>query len=346
MKILFRVDGNSQVGLGHLYRSITIANTFCRSYGVKKSEAIFLSKNNKILGRVCEQNNFSVYDKRSDISEENSVLSAIEKTKGDIIIIDKLYSYTAGFVKELKKNIKVFMLHNLCEGGFYSDIFVLPAAHIEDDILNDSRWNNGVVNFYEGREYVVVNERIKNLDLGKRKRSKNSKFTIVISTGGADPEGVLFHILEWLSGFREDGLEVVVLIGESFAHRGRLAQIKRSLPDNFRLVPYDPAEWLNADLAVCTFGITTYDLMYLGVPSLCIGHIPSSAKRSAILQERFQATVNLGYFSDVTKDKFLSCLGHYMDNQRDRLLLGERSRSIIDGGGAERIAKLIHQLIS
>lgn len=345
MRILFRLDGNAKVGLGHLHRSIAIANALQKLSATKNPEIYFLSERDVLLEKVCAENNYPVHEKHEDVSEEHFILDAIEKIGGDVIFLDKIYAYTPEFIQSLKQRLKVLMFHNVCEGGFSADTFVLPAAHIESAILEDERWKNSEIHFYQGPEYIVLNEKVKKNSSNTLKiKAWSEKINIVVSTGGSDPEGVLFYLLEWMDGFQRSDVSVTFLIGEAFAHQEKLSKLKLQLPPHLKVVPYDFMQWLEADLAISTFGVTTYELMHLGIPVLCIGHALQNAKRSHILAQRYQATVDLGYFKDVQKEVFLTQLNYYTDNYNQRQLLRQRARGLVDGKGAERVAQLVYEL--
>ena len=53
VKILFRCDAGavSEIGSGHLIRSITIAKILIKKYKIKKDEILFLIKQKKIFHR-------------------------------------------------------------------------------------------------------------------------------------------------------------------------------------------------------------------------------------------------------------------------------------------------------
>lgn len=345
MKILIRLDGNSEVGLGHLFRGVAVANELRAQFTSSRPEICFLSKKDPILTKVCAENNYPVYEKHADVSEEHFILDAVEKNGGDVIFLDKIYAYTPEFIRSLKRRLKVLMFHNVCEGGFYADAFVLPAAHIESAVLEDERWKNGEVHFYQGPEYIVLSEKVKKNSPNTLKvKDSSEKINIVVSTGGSDPEGVLFYLLEWMNDFQRSDVSVTFLIGEAFAHQEKLSKLKSQFSPHLKVIPYDFMQWLEADLAISTFGVTTYELMYLGLPVLCVGHALQNAKRSGILAQRYQATIDLGYFKDIQKETFLAQVNYYADNHNQRQLLCQRAHGLVDGKGAERVAQLVYEL--
>lgn len=338
MKVLFRVDGNGSSGLGHLFRCITIANEVRAQNPT--SQIYFLSQNSPSVEKYCLANHFFLEKKPDGISEDAFLKDSVSKLNGAVLVIDTPYIYAAEFIQNLRQQIKILMMHFISEGCFHANVFVLPAAHMEEDIIHDARWKNGAVRFFEGKDFIVINEKIKNLG-STRTSASRGKFQIVVSTGGSDPEGIVLKLAQMLGGFREKEVHVTILEGEAFAYQKELNLFKTTLPINIEVLPYDASHWLHADLAICTFGITTYELMFLGIPTICIGHIPISAKRSAILAERYRATVDAGYYKNLSSNGFLSLVNNCIDSHTDREMLGQRARLVIDGQGAHRVSSII-----
>ena len=340
MKILIRLDGNSETGLGHLIRGITIANTIKSLYN--NIEIIFFIQDDEISKDLLEYNNYQYFLKKQNSSEEDFITKIINEINANILIIDKLYPYAPEFIQKIKRKIPILMLHNLCAGAFYTNIFILPSGHTEQSIIDDKRWKNGIVKFYDGIKYVVINESIKKVK--QIRICKNlKKLKIVISTGGSDPKGVLITLLNWMREIRTDNLEIIILVGRAFLHKEKLKKIQQSLVPNFKFVPYCSEELINANIAISTFGITTYELLYLGIPTISIGHTINNAIGSRNLQKRYEAIIDLGLIDNLTEESFLFSLYDLINNENKRRRLKEISLKLIDGNGARRIADLLYK---
>ena len=336
--ILFRLDANKRVGLGHLFRSINIAKTFRKLYKQKNDKIIFISSNDEICIKHLKENNFEYFLKKDDFSEEIFLENAIEIFKPHTLFIDKIYPYTANFIKKLKQKTKIILFHNICEGRFEADIFILPSLHTEQKILNDKQWEK--TKFFHGKDFICINEKIKIL---KKQPiiNKKSFFKLVITTGGSDPKAVLITLLEYLKDFQFKNLEVIVLVGISFVHEEKLKKIKSNLPDFFKIIPYNAKEFLNADLVISTFGVSTYELLFLNLAIISVAHAELNQKGSKILSEKLNCIIDLGLIDDLSKDKLQKTLKFYLENKQERELLKTKTLNILDGNGEKRIAKII-----
>ena len=95
--ILCRADGNSKVGLGHLYRMLAIAAFYKDSY-----ELVFLTKECSTSEVIPKDFSLSFIPKGISILEEPQWISN-NFSSSDYIIIADGYQFTTNFQKEIKK---------------------------------------------------------------------------------------------------------------------------------------------------------------------------------------------------------------------------------------------------
>jgi UDP-2,4-diacetamido-2,4,6-trideoxy-beta-L-altropyranose hydrolase len=338
VRVLIRLDANAEIGMGHLVRSIAIAEKLRALY--EDSNIIFLTGNDTLSINELTKHKFDFFLKVEE-SEESFIERAVHSFDAQVIFIDKLYPYKKEFIIKLKNRIKVIMFHNICEGGYFSDSFILPAPHVSNEIINDIKWKNGIVKFYEGFKYIVLNPDILKLN---RKSTENKIFKIVITTGGSDPAGVMLKILKWINDFSNDyDIEILALIGAEFKDKENLNKIKNKLNRKITIKSFDVNEFISADLVISVFGVTVYELMFLGLPVITIGHCSKNALGSRGLARKYSATIDLGDINSFKKDFFfkkVSCL--LIDSERLRQI-SRRAGMLIDGKGSLRVAQIIYQ---
>jgi len=333
--ILFRAEASREIGLGHLIRSISIANKIRKEYTDVNIK--FLSGNFDISINIIKENGFEVFFQEAQ-SEEDFIINAIINSNAHTLFIDKLYNYSANFIIKLKELVKVVMFHNYCDGANFTNAYIFPSAHTDPLLISDLRWSNNITNLYYGFDYVVLNEKIVNIK--KERNYKKKSATIVITTGGSDPKGVLIKVLRWINQIDILGVNVLALVGESFVHTKTLESLKKKLNKNIIVTPYDVSYLEVADMAISTFGVSTYELVYLGLPILSIGHCKKNAESSRILSEKCSQLIDLGNIDDLTKEKFRQGLYQVMD----RIKTNQVSGCLIDGKGVSRVAEIIYNI--
>ena len=333
------MDAGPDVGLGHLNRSIAIARKLKKNYS--EIDICFLTNENQFSTDLLSQNGFQ-YILQEKKSEETSITDAVKNIHTDVLFIDKLFPYRPAFIREIRKHARVCMFHNLCDGAFECNHFILPASHVNDKVLQDKRWTTGKVKLFEGSPYIVLNDKI--LTLKQKSNINTHPMHIVLTTGGSDPKGVMIQLLEYLVDFEIKNIKITALIGETFSHIDEVENLRGNFCHNISIIPFNYTDFANADLAVNTFGVSTYELIYLGIPALSIGHIKQNARGSYLLAKKYGFTQDLGLFDDLTQREFLSTLNTVITDPTNLEKMQEKSRGFIDGFGAKRVAKLIHSL--
>lgn len=342
MKILLRFDATEQIGSGHLFRCLSISNEIrkCNS----NVELYSLGQLNDSAIRNLKEENIHIFNYDKYESEEKNIINCLsDKLCPDVILIDKIYFYTQEFILSVKKKTKVVLLHNICPGATMADAFILPSEHHPSDVINELSKNLGNRFFY-GANYIVLNSRIISL----KKDLKNIHNQLVISTGGADPNNVMGKIFELLNHKKSASLleriKVIGLIGHSF-NKSKIDDLLLLCNENIELKHFNEKYLLTANAIICTFGITTYELIYLNKVVLSVGHQKSNAIGSNILAKK-GLIYDLGEFVDIDIDNFLSGLSNVFYNEVFRAKLLSNGNGFIDGNGSLRIAMVIMNLIN
>ena len=338
MKILFRVDAYSGVGLGHIVRSIAIAVRI--KHEVSNVDILFFGMYNKVaIGMI---RGHSIDYRNTEISDEELEIEfAVKKHNPDVLFIDKLFNYSASLVERLKLKTRVVMFHNLCDGQYNVDDFILPSAHTSFEVIENPLWGKNDVNFYHGAKYIPINRNIREI-----RKSRNNKISpekaknVVITSGGSDPKGVLIKILSWLIELEIWDVNITALVGASFVHSDKLEVLKSKLPSNINIEPFDYKCFIDADVAISTFGVTTYELIYLGIPTLSVGHAMTNAIAADRLAQQHGVISSLGFIDDITPNKFIN--GFYsLINKKYAPSDFEKLTSFVDGEGVARIVQII-----
>jgi spore coat polysaccharide biosynthesis predicted glycosyltransferase SpsG len=336
MKILFRVDGYPEVGLGHIIRSIAIAKEIATK---GPHEISFAGKFSNELLTILKKDRFRSYEPKENEKEVRFLIRIIQDLKPERVFIDNLFPYTPEEIQSIRKETTLILFHNLCEGRFFADSFILPSAHHPNEIINDPGWNSSPVCFYHGFKYIPINEEVKSIRKRVDPNSKNNR--VIITTGGSDPRGVMIHILKWLRGNSMNDIKFIALIGESFILKKELEELKPQLPQNVDFLAFDYNQFSEADLVISTFGVTSYELLYLGIPFISIAHAESNARGSKILSKRLPIIKDLGLIDYVTRKQLLENLSEMLKDPYLKPKFHKMSKELIDGLGTKRISEII-----
>jgi len=335
LKIIFRCDASKDIGLGHLIRCLAIAD--CMD---TKNEITFALNKNNIADELIAENYESINQKK-DESELDFLLRVKEQIDPDVIVIDKKYNYKKkDFFKLKESKINVVLIDVLCEGLELADEIIIPGAFIDDNIFPKYLSSVRIKSIKKGPKYIIVNKNLPSkvdLDTKKFKHDKN----IIITVGGTDPSGVLFSILSFLSDLE---LDVSLLVGDHFKHKDKLIKLDKMNPC-IHIVPFNLAKLVKADIAICTFGVTLYELLYLGIPTICISHNEENALSSSKLVSKYPYFIDMGHIDHINKSNFVKFLKRLIKDEDYYNNIALNSFELIDGNGAKRIAALITNII-
>ncbi len=280
-RVILKFKASSEIGLGHLSRMMTLASFLKEAH----IDVICAINNDRYAAeRLKEEGLKFIVNKLK--TDEEFLDFLMKKFSPNIILIDEKYEYKKEDIKRWKEKCKLVVLDFIGKDYELCNKIIMPNAHFEPEKYKN--FNNIVW----GWDWVLINKEV--IKLKPREKLPKNIENIVVTTGGSDPEGVLFHIIDWLEGCKQN---VFLLVGEAFRYKEKIENI--ILPNNFKILPYNPSYLLKGDIAITTFGVTVYELIYLNIPTICIAHTRENAAGSKILQDKFDAIRNIGYFKDI-----------------------------------------------
>lgn len=330
-RVIIRADGGGNIGFGHITRMLSLARLLCDTYGIR---CTFYSNPYTGLEKIISREGFACVVNEGLTEEE-----FLEKAAGAAVaVVDRLYPYSAQFIRKLSGTAKVILVQNECPGMFDADVAFFPSAHLSDDIIADVRWQQGKATFLYGPDYVLLSDAVVGR-LGARDDSTTAGH-MAITTGASDPEGMLLRFIEWLDDADLD-IPIKALVGFDFVHRAQLEKMRLRNADKISVVPFNHDDLVTARLVVAAFGVTAYEVMYAGIPLITVGHAERNAVASSRIRERYGCTVDLGLFADLKKQKFLEEVTSLWESEERRCAMRERQLRLLDGKGLLRLGEIV-----
>ena len=251
LKIIIRTDGYNKIGLGHIYRTIALANR------LNMHDILFISKEEHKLGiKLIKLHNFNL----KQIKDEKDLCEVISAFKPEIFINDILDTRKE-YIEELKKrNLFVVNFEDLGEGSNKADL--LFNALYEEKKLNG--------NCYWGKDYYILREQFLQKGTKEIKREINN---ILITYGGTDPNNYTKKILDILSELEMKNLRINVILGLGYKDPENLEShvkefnmdilIKKNVNNIYKYM-------YEADIAFTSAGRTVYELASIGTPTIVL----------------------------------------------------------------------------
>jgi len=318
LKILIRVDGNSKIGVGHIFRTLNLAT----SLSEEGHKITFLTKN--LIAKKIIQKNFICKLLSSKLIQQKKTISSINC---DVVIIDKK--------EELSSLIKQFQK---ISNSLYAIDYVGKNRNLINKGINILYPKSGVKHkAHSGLKYAILNKNFK-----KIKTIKKQVKSILVLQGGADSYCLIPQIIESLN-YMDNDFKITVVVGPSFKCWKKLEKSKKNSKHFITIlhnVKNMSSEMLKHDLAITAAGMTLLELSKTGIPSIVVCG-EKLEEETAILMEKKGFGINLGFSKNISKDNLINKTQSLIDNYSLRKKMNNMGPKLIDGKGSSRVSKLI-----
>ncbi len=336
--IIYRVDGGTHIGMGHIYRGGILANC------LKEYNILFLVKEDETGQKKLESRHHKVY--RISPSSEKAELEDIEaiasNQKPCLVIVDILNT-SKYYMEGIKKcGKKVLTFENLGDGARYSDIVINAVLEGPE---SSSRFVDGT-RYYTGAAYKVFNEHFeKHLDTRPVKQANN--LNVLISFGGSDPDLFTLKAAKALVPFKNN-LNLKIVLGPAFSGEKELQKGLKELNLTYKIKKdvENMAELMRwADIAIIAGGGSSlYELARMGTP----GVVMSKVEHQVINAKRFAklgTVIDLGYGNECGNEVIKSAVERLVSDHKLRQAMSEKGRQLVDGQGRKRVLEIIEGVL-
>jgi spore coat polysaccharide biosynthesis protein SpsF len=170
----------------------------------------------------------------------------------------------------------------------------------------------------------------------------NAKCSLLIAMGGSDPAGLTLKAVRAVDRLDED-FESVIIVGAGFCHRQSLEDLLGQTRRRFTVredVSEMSAAMALADLAVCSFGMTSYELAAMEVPAVCVCLTEDHAQSASALVAA-GIGISVGVDDQDTETRLVAAVEGLLVDKNARAQMSARARELVDGRGARRIAEMM-----
>ena len=323
--ILFKVIGSPQMGMGHVYRSLSLSNVLG-----KEVRILFHINDNPIVTNLLKEQGVSYF-----VNEPIEELVLEEKI--DLLLFDQLSSDN-GLFKSLKskhQSLKIIAIDYFD----YDNIFVDIIINLFNQNLKKTKPEKDSVQYYEGMNYAIIRNEFDKYITQNRKISPKVK-NILVTFGGADHSKNTIKIIELLKTTKIHEFNIDVILGPLWASNSL-----KDLPSNIHLhhsISNMASYMVKADLAFCGSGTTMMELLSIGTPTVVI---PQNS-----LEERFALNAEKKGVIKVIKNDILQTkdvsISDILISTEKRKILSKKGKILIDGKGRERICNIIKRILT
>lgn len=321
-KVAFYVNGNNEIGLGHIYRVLELADEFYCKPDIYYNKSI---TNRSLFGETKHN--------LIPIDSESQLLEKVKRNSYSIFINDILstsYSYMSNLKLALtKQNARIINIEDDGEGAFLANLVI-------NALYNHSANENEAV----GEKYYIAP---KIFLFYPKTRINKVVDKIFICFGGADPQNYTDEVLDIVTKNKYKKFLFTVVLGRAKANVRQIFE-KYAEFDNIRIV-YDvvnmPELMTEHDIAITSRGRTAFELGLLGIPTISIAQNEREMRHSFISpQNGFEY---LGFRPSLsTIERVLDT--YIQMSQEGRQLIQEKLISHDLRSGRNRVMHLIRSL--
>lgn len=350
--LAFRVDASSRIGVGHVFRSRSIAaagkerglsSSFIAAEMPVQLEQLLLAEGHRVTriashrGAISEEEPWGVSQQRRDAS---LMIEALEGARPSVVVVDH-FSLAAPWHESVSPVTGALVcLDELGDRDDACDILVDPSP--SGPRAKPRRWLRDRIEL-RGPAYAPLHPLFSKVrSRGLRRRTEVRR--ILINFGGATNVGLIDAVLDLVLNCTGDDVRVDVAAGIADLARG----VYSRHPERVVIHDFSPriAELMaDADLMIGAGGSSLWERCALALPSVTVATAPNQVSASAALG-RLGATVFAGeIFPHSEKNELaLKALGSSLDalcsSSAALERMSKRAAAVTDGAGAGRILRL------
>lgn len=322
MKVAFRVDGNKQLGLGHVKRCMIIAENLRE----KNIPCIFITRF-KSIKEILQSENFETV-LISPKNESEKIKKILKTHQCTTLVIDSKRRSIGKLLKSIHKQTKIVLIDNTNFIQFV-DLIVIPSAK------NPKK--QYPPNSLVGIEYILHG-------IGEIPKSfirKND--SILLTMGGSDKFNITEKIVKSFSKSKKD-FRLILILGKYYNSEKNILKIIDG-DKRFHIIKNPPSlvELMKkSKICISTFGITAYESAICQLPLLVISHNHENHLSSKLL-EKYGWFSYLGKFDQIKYEHLPNLVLDLLYN-KTKLKQMRQACSQIDGFGPSRLADQIINL--
>jgi len=320
--------------MGHLSRCIQLAQKLDQ-YGVTSH---FLVKNNNIASEYVQNSGFQLTALPTSSNDKKELVTIIrlhKKINFNCIFIDLRKTKSVSFFHTINKICKSVVIDNIHKNSFNADLIIWAWSDLKNTKSIPPALSKKIM---IGPNYIILRN-------SEKKESIKRSNSILVSMGGSDKGGFTLKIIDTFKKTKKN-FHMDIVLGMFFKDLKKVVD-KVGKDKRFTIIQNND-ELLSimrrSKVGIFTFGITTYEALFAGLPSIVISHSKQNDIYARLLSSK-GAIRYLGYYKNVNFENIPYLTFQLLKNSQLCKNYSSRAKSLVDGEGSERVARRIVELI-
>ena len=356
MKVAVRADSGTEIGVGHIMRSLSLIDQLADQFAA--IDVLFICRSHSAhLAKMIEERGYSVkllkvnrqllmsealhlhkrwVGETLSVDAQQTADAILERwgTPADWIILDH-YGIDLEWEEKIAKYVKrIMVIDDLADRRHHCDL-LLDQTYGEPKDRYDELIPIGAKALIGARYALLRKEFDFNIEEIRKDRSARNPKNLLISLGGGDPENFTGQVLDAIHGWRACFGKITVVLGHANPNYQFLRRKAYSLNVEILQGVDNIAEIiLSHDLAIGASGISTWERCALGMPTVAI----QTADNQKVLLSRLNKTAAISKLDPpIDRVSLESCLRPFLDVRENYIDAINKCFEICDSKGAHRV---------
>lgn len=330
MYMAIRADGSHTIGLGHLYRSSIVAEE-----ALKHGHAVTVVTQTPEAAREIMSAGVNI-EPLPDEGELAAMTEWIAATDADVVVTDSNKINTTYQRQLSDTDAIVAVIVDDSRHQIHADIVFNGNLYAENLTYE---WSGTEPEWCLGTEYLLLREPFRTY-AAETQPFPETVSDVLVTMGGVDKENRTPTVLSALDTLEYD---ITAIIGPGFRNSKKIRDTASNLDCQVNVCedpPNLPELFLNSDLAVCTLGTTTYELLATQTPIVGIPDNETpidealNAANAAIIVDRYPSV-----------DEIEQAVEQVASEKKLRRSLWRAGKSVISGSGPQNVVEVVERMV-
>ena len=270
------------------------------------------------------------------LADAEATIALAQQQTAAWVVVDG-YHFDAAYQRQIKQvGLRLLFIDDYAHAAhYYADIVLNQNIYAQAEMYAQ---REPYTRLLLGTEYVLLRREFWAWQDWQRSIPDKAR-KILVTLGGSDPDNVTLTVIEALQQLPDDDWEAIVLVGGQNPHYQMLAtavandpriQLRQNAPNMPELMAW-------ADIAVSASGSSSWELCFMGVPSLLIVLADNQRPIAEGLANQ-RAIIDLGWHGSLQPMRITQSLQLILSDLDKRQQFSQTGRRLVDGAGAKAVA--------
>ena len=329
-EILFRADGNSEIGLGHLYRLFSLIEMLKEHF-----QFTFVSSENSTVNIIPNSYQLKIIPSQITIKEEPEWISK-EFDKNNTLLIADGYQFNSSYQRKIKEKGFIFVyIDDLASEHMFADLIINHSPNITSQIYSTESYTK----FALGIKYALLRPTF--LDLIAKENTVQKIDRAFVCFGGADPYNLTLKATKALLKIPQVK-NIYIVLGGAYSHKEIYTLAQKNIKIYQNLSEEELLEiMVTSNFAIAPASTILYELCCVQIPVLS-GYYVNNQKKIYNGFANKKAIFEMGNLKDFSITSFEDHLLQFLKIDFQELI--NCQKKIFDQNIKNRICKLISSL--